>query len=218
MFNIRDLSLREKITCGICLAIIIGIAAYAIAFFGAPVEVVMREEKHFIETENYERIDANGQIIFYDDQVSQEDIDKCIEYVNMATGYERDHVIILSSHAVSEHKAQKGQQERYGYNTEAITCQGLRQDVIIVSTWFIDSSLMHELGHAVDNHDVYSTNDWFVNYYNSQEDAIAYQNGNIFVEYKYESVSEFFAESYQEWQFGELEDEILRLWYETHIH
>jgi hypothetical protein len=218
MFNIRDMSLREKITCCVCLAIILGIAAYTIAFFGTPVEVVMREEKHFIETENYERIDVNGQIIFYDDQVSQEDIDKCIEYVNMATGYERDHVIILSSHAVSEHKAQKGQQERYGYNTEAITCQGLRQDVIIVSTWFIDSSLMHELGHAVDNHDVYSTNDWFVNYYNSQEDAIAYQNGNIFVEYKYESVSEFFAESYQEWQFGELEDETLRLWYETHIH
>lgn len=218
MMKFRDMSLRDKITGCICLAIIIGIAAYAIAFFGAPVEVVMREDQHFIEGVEYERIDVAGQIIFYDDQVAQEDIDKCINYVNMATGYDRDHVIILSSHAISEHKAQRGQEERYGYNTEALTCHRLRSDVIIVSTWFIDSALMHELGHAVDGRDIYSGNDWFVNYYNSQEDAIAYQNGYIFVEYKYESVSEFFAESYQEWQFGELEDETLRLWFEAHVH
>lgn len=168
------------------------------------------DNNYLLPTANYEQVEIDGQIIIYEDGVTQEDINKCREVINKAVAYDRDAIIVLTSSSCERYHSYLNRDYQYekewvigGYTV--IEAGPNNENIIIQPARWIETVLLHEIGHCVDTKYHLSQNEQFLEIYSKVEPTCPDNSSN----------TEYFASSYSNWIRDRLEDEELIDWFEV---
>ena len=168
------------------------------------------DNNYILPNVSYEQVEIDGQIIIYEDGVTQEDINKCIEVLNKSVAYDRDAIIVLTTSSCEIYHSHLDRDYQYekewvigGYTV--IGAGPNNENIIIQPARWIETVLLHEIGHSVDTKYHLSQNEQFLEIYSKVEPTCPDDSSN----------TEYFASSYSNWIRDRLEDEELIAWFEA---